>query len=239
MKKILTLLFCTFLLHVNAQEKLKIEYEFRNVFDIENASDARSKETYRNSNEKRLYFELITSQTESTFNKIDRVDNSQNRSGMSISFVSGPGGFYYKNLTEKYSLSELNYNGKNLLILDSLKQQNWKLEREKSKILGFDVKKAVLQESDNKTIEVWYASKLNFKNGPSNYEGLPGVILKLVATNKANNQINKQIYLATKVELSDKFKVVKPTKGKQINQTEFDQMVEVDNKKFNEMFLQK
>ncbi len=51
--------------------------------------------------------------------------------------------------------------------------------------------------------------------------------------------MNKQIYVATKVEVSDKFKINKPTKGKQISQADFEEIVEEENRKFNEMFLQK
>jgi len=239
MKNIFTLFFCLTFYVMNAQENLKIEYEFRNEFDYQNASDAKSRDMYKNSNDNRLYFELITSNDESTFNKIDRVDNSQNKSGMSISFVSGPGGFFYKNLKDNNSLSEINFNGKNLLISDSIPQYKWILKKENSKILGFDVKKAILQESENTFVEAWYAPKLNYKNGPTNYGGLPGVILKIILNNKEGNQLNKQIYVATKVEVSDKFKINKPTKGKQISQADFEEMVEEENRKFNEMFLQK
>ena len=239
MRTIFTLFFCLVFCKIYAQEELKIEYEFRNEFDFENASDAKSKERLKNSNENRLYFELITSKEESIYNKIDRVDNSQNRSGVSISFVSGPGGLYYKNLKENYSLSEINYNGKNLLIKDTINHQKWIIKKESTKIAGFDVKKAFLQESENVTVEAWYAPKLNFRNGPSNYEGLPGVILKIIIHNKEGKQLNKQIYLATKVELSEKSKITQPTKGKLISQLDFEKLIEEDNQKINELFLQK
>ncbi|WP_313094339.1 GLPGLI family protein [Empedobacter sp.] len=239
MKTTLSIIYLLFFTTIFCQEKLKIEYEFRNEFDFEKTTNQISREIYKNSNDNRLYFELITSKNESTFNKIDRVDNSQNKSGTSISFVSGPGGFYYKNLKEKYSLSEINYNNKNLLIYDSIKQMKWIIKKEYTKILGFDVKKATLQESENTFIEAWYAPKLEFKNGPTNYDGLPGVILKLTMINKDWSQENKQIYSAIKVNVSDRFKISKPTKGKQLNQNDFEKMIQEDNIDFNETFLQK
>lgn len=225
---------------VNAfcQEKLQIEYEFRNEFDIENAKGDVVKERLKNSNENRLYFELLSSDKESLFQRIDKIDNTQGKSGVSISFISGPGGIYYKNLVDKSTISEVNYSGKKMLITDSITTKNWILERDKDEILGFDVKKATLQISENSFIEVWYAPKLNFKNGPSNYEGLPGIILKLILTNKEENSVNKQIYLATKVKLSDKFIITKPTKGKSITQVEFDEMMREEERKFNELFKQ-
>ena len=78
---------------------------------------------------------------------------------------------------------------------------------------------------------------LKIKNGPSNYEGLPGVILKLIINNEDNNQINKQVYLATEVKLNNKIKIIKPTKGKQMQQSDFDALIEEDNKKFKENFM--
>ena len=238
MKNILT--FVMLLCFVNAfcQEKLQIEYEFRNEFDIENAKGDVVKERLKNSNENRLYFELLSSDKESLFQRIDKIDNTQGKSGVSISFISGPGGIYYKNLVDKSTISEVNYSGKKMLITDSITTKNWILERDKDEILGFDVKKATLQISENSFIEVWYAPKLNFKNGPSNYEGLPGIILKLILTNKEENSVNKQIYLATKVKLSDKFIITKPTKGKSITQVEFDEMMREEERKFNELFKQ-
>lgn len=239
MKNILSFVMLLCFVSAFCQERLQIEYEFRNEFDIENAKDAVVKERLKNSNENRLYFEFLSSDKESLFQKIDRIDNSQGRSGVSISFISGPGGIYYKNLVDKSTLSEVNYKGKKMLITDSITTKNWILGKDKDKILGFDVKKATLQVSENSFVEAWYASTIKIKNGPSNYEGLPGIILKLILTNKEENSVNKQIYLATKVELSDKFKITKPTKGKSITQAEFEKIIEEDNQRFKEMFDQK
>lgn len=238
MKNILSFVMLLCFVNTFCQEKLQIEYEFRNEFDIENAKDSVVKERLKNSNENRLYFELLSSDKESLFQRIDRIDNSQGRSGVSISFISGPGGIYYKNLVEKSTLSQVNYNGKKMLITDSITTKNWILGKDKDKILGFDVKKATLQVSENSFVEAWYAPKLNYRNGPSNYEGLPGIILKLILTNKEENSVNKQIYLATKVELNERLKIEKPTNGKSITQVEFDEMMKEEERKFNELFKQ-
>ncbi len=57
--------------------------------------------------------------------------------------------------------------------------------------------------------------------------------------NKDGSQENKQIYSAIKVNVSDRFKISKPTKGKQLNQNDFEKMIQEDNIDFNETFLQK
>ncbi|WP_413533615.1 GLPGLI family protein [Empedobacter brevis] len=237
MKKILSLFTILFVVTTHCQEKLYIEYEFRNEFDISNVKDSKNKELYKNSNDNRLYFELLSSQNESIFKRLEKVDNSQNRTGTSISFTSGPGGIFYKNFINKLTISEINYNGKNLLINDSIKIKNWILEKDRNEILGFEVKKATVKVSENSYVEAWYAPKLVMRNGPSNYDGLPGIILKLIISNKEGNQVNKEIYLATEVKLNDKIKIIQPTKGKQINKSDFDKLVEEDNRKFNETFM--
>ena len=217
-----------------SQVNLEIEYEFRNVFDIANTKDQRSRDIYTKSNENRLYFELLSSEKESIFQKIDKVDNSQGRTGVSISFTSGPGGVFYKNLVDKLTVSKINYKGIDFLINDSIKINNWILEKDKDKILGFEVRKAILKNNNSSHIEAWYAPELRIKNGPSNFDGLPGVILKLIISTEEESEINKQIYLATLIKLNDKVKIKKPTKGKNIFQSDFNKIVEEDNKKMNE-----
>ncbi|MGV0997653.1 GLPGLI family protein [Empedobacter falsenii] len=237
MKKTLSIITFLFFISVFCQEKLEIEYEFRNEFDISNLKDSKMIEVYKNSNKNRLYFKLLSSEKESIFNRLEKIDNSQGKTGVSISFTSGPGGLFYKNLEHRLSISEINYNGRKLLINDSIKTKKWILYKEKYDILGFEVKKATLKESNNSYVEAWYAPSLKIKNGPSNYEGLPGVILKLIINNEDNNQINKQVYLATEVKLNNKIKIIKPTKGKQMQQSDFDALIEEDNKKFKENFM--
>lgn len=237
MKKLFYLFTILFVVTAYSQEKLYVEYEFRNEFDISDVKDSKNKELYKNSNDNRLYFELLSSQKESIFKKLEKVDNSQSRTGTSISFTSGPGGIFYKNLENKFSISEINYNGKNLLINDSIKIKNWILEKDKSEILGFDVKKATIKISENSYVEAWYAPKIVIRNGPSNYEGLPGIILKLIISNKEGSQVNKEIYLAKEIKLDNKIKITQPKKGKQINKLDFDKLIEEDDKKFKETFM--
>jgi len=217
-----------------SQENLEIEYEFRNVFDISSVKNQKHRDIYVNSNENRLYFELLSSEKESIFQKIDKIDNSQGKTGVSISFTSGPGGVFYKNLSDKLTVSKINYKGIDFLINDSIKLNDWILEKNKDKILGFEVRKALLKINNYSYVEAWYAPELRIKNGPSNFDGLPGIILKLIISTEEENEIKKQIYLATLVKLNDKVRINKPTKGKNISQSDFNKIIEEDNKKMNE-----
>lgn len=238
MKKILSVITFLFFIVTFCQEKLEVEYEFRNEFDITNINDKKKIQLYKNSNENKLYFELLSSEEESIFTRLEKIDNSQNRTGTSISFMNGPGGDFYKDLLNKSTISKINYKGKKLLIHDSIKTKNWILHKDKEKILGFEIKKATLKESENIYIEAWYAPSLTIKNGPSNYDGLPGLILKLIINNKEDNRVNKQIYIAEKVKISDKINIDKPSKGDYLSQSDFDKLVKEDEEKFTKMFTE-
>lgn len=45
------------------------------------------------------------------------------------------------------------------------------------------------------------------------------------------------IVIGTEVKLNNKIKIIKPTKGKQMQQSDFDALIEEDNKKFKENFM--
>lgn len=228
-KLLFTLLFSSSLLF--AQEKVVVEYEFRNEFDLSNVTDPKKVEIYKNSNDKKQYYELITTNEESIYKKIERIDNSQSQSKMSISF-GGVGNDFYKNFKDKISLTFMDYNGTKLIIKDSLKIQPWIIQKDKSTILGYEVKKATYKEKDS-TYEAWFAPKLNIKNGPIEYAGLPGLILRLEILSGGKMSV-KRIYQATNITLDTKSKIEKPTKGKIVSQKEFEDIIEKENKKYEE-----
>lgn len=239
MKKLLFIFFYLMIYFTNAQEKVIVGYEFKNEGIVEDESNLHDKKVSQKVNYNELYFQLITSKDESVFNKIEKIDNSQGKSsGFSVSFVNGPAGKFYKNLKTFTTLEEVNMNGKDLLINDVIKKQNWILSKESAKIIGFDVKKAELFINENSKVYAWYAPKLNFKNGPSEYEGLPGLILKLELFNKEDNKIYKQVYSAIDLKLDYKTKLEKPTKGKSITKAEFEEIIKEEERKFNEIFKQ-
>ena len=88
MKKILSVITFLFFIVTFCQDKLEVEYEFRNEFDITNINDKKKIQLYKNSNENKLYFELLSSEEESIFTRLEKIDNSQNRTGTSISLMT-------------------------------------------------------------------------------------------------------------------------------------------------------
>ncbi len=215
-----------------AQEKLVVEYRFNYDFDISKITDKKKLDFYKSSNENTSYFELVTTKNESFFGKIDKIDNNQN-TGTSIGLIGGPAGNFYNNLIDKYSLFSIDLNGMKLIVKDTIKALDWVLTKEKDKILGYDVKKAIYQK-DKFMVEAWYSPKLDFRNGPNKYFGLPGIILKIVETSISNNGNHKQIYFATAVQINNEARLIKPTKGQLISQDEFYSIIDEMNKKIEE-----
>jgi len=233
MKKLLSVALLSASLFLTAQEKLVVEYEFYNVFDLSKETNPKMLEIYKNSNEQKSHYELVTTNVESQYKKVERINNSQSKSGATISF-GGVGNDFYKNFDENISLTFMDYNGKKLIIKDSLKVQPWVIQKDKSTYLGYDIKKATYKEK-NTTYTAWFAPKLAIKNGPIEYAGLPGLILKLEIVNSSDKGENKRIYHATNIKLDSKAKIERPTKGQIVSEKEFDAIIEEENRKFDEM----
>lgn len=220
-----------------AQEKLVVEYQFNYDFDTSKITDKKTLDFYKATNENLSFFELITKKNESYFGRKEKIDNNQKTSS-NIGLIGGPAGNIYTNIEDKYSLFSIDFNGKKLIVKDTIKSLDWVLSKDKAKILGYEVRKAMYQK-DKFIVEAWYAPELVFKNGPSKYYGLPGIILKIVETIKSDKGDQKQIYTAISVRLDDKAKIEKPSKGQLITQKEFEQIIDEMNNKFKKMQSEK
>lgn len=162
---------------------------------------------------------------------------------------NGETGISYKNLKEQIQLTEQESFNKNFLITEELKKWNWQLldetkkigdysclkarviipvsaeetaEYEKDKKQMEDTKTAFIQliEPEAKTITVWYTTEIPIANGPSNYWGLPGLILEV--------NDGKTMLLCSKITLNptDKKTIARPKKGKKISRKDFEKMEE-------------
>ncbi|MES2005088.1 MAG: GLPGLI family protein [Bacteroidota bacterium] len=162
--------------------------------------------------------------------------------------MGGAGGDLYKNLSQFKSIQTSEMGGKNFLIIDSIRQQPWKLGTETKQILGHTCHKAtrkVMQaagavrrmvmgggggatqdtttrQQPGKEVEVvaWYADDIVSPVGPENYGQLPGVILQLDVDNGTN------VFTATEIKTTVDMKDLKePKKGKAVTRQEFTKMV--------------
>ena len=218
-----------------AQNQIKVEYEVQPYYNpAEKISGFEM--TILNSN-----YELITDSNESQFDYIEKIRNDQpSTDGVSMTMEMRSEGTLYKNLSENTVLEEVNLEEKPYLIKDELPKIEWKITRESKEVAGIQTQKAtaVLDDKYKTQVTAWYAPKLNIKNGPDKFWGLPGLILELETRIEYPDGGNEgNIYKAIKVEVLDTNQTIKrPTKGKEITKIEYDKKIEERNRKMMEMF---
>jgi GLPGLI family protein len=165
---------------------------------------------------------------------------------VSISIEMQGEGVLYKNIRENKLLIETDLFEKEFLVTDSLRKYEWKLESDTKKIGNYTcykatavikaVKKDKVEEEtvllgaiarDNK-LTVWYTPEIPVSHGPSNFWGLPGLILE------ANDGITT--YLCSKIVLNPKNKVeIKaPKKGQKVSAAEFEKIALKKAKEFED-----
>jgi len=185
-------------------------------------------------------YELEFTQEESIFKKLQKLDVPEpKKTGISISIsVMDEQEILYKNLKENKLIKETEFHGKQFLIQDDIEITDWQLSKESRTIGNYICFKATYvpkrdsseteqdKLEDSTPIVAWYTPQIPVKNGPQNYQGLPGLILEI--------QAGELKFLCTKIVLNPEEKVVitKPRKGKKVNQKEFSAIM---NKKAEEM----
>ena len=218
----------------------------------------RIKEMMKNQLEKT--FILTFSKNTSIYKQEEKLDQPTSARGMRFRMAMlGANDNEFKNITEKRIVKETEFSGKKFLIKDSLETYDWKMEQE-TKMIGKNLcfkATTVIKQSkrrpdirfgrrkpneDNKPEEnkppvmenvivtAWYTPNIPVSNGPSNYWGLPGLILEV---NAGNTQI-----LCTKIVMNPKEKKVikEPNKGKVVTQKEYDNIVSEKMKEMRERF---
>ncbi len=189
-------------------------------------------------------FVLDFTQEESIFKKLPQLEKpNPSKSGMSIrSSIMGDVEILYKNINENIFLNEKDLYSKKFLIEDDLKKLEWELTNESKTIGDYICFKATylpksdtpdeesIDEKGRKQIIAWYTPQIPVKNGPKEYGGLPGLILEV--------QEGKQIFLCTKIVLSptETVSIIKPSKGKKVNQKEFKAIMKTKNAEMMENF---
>jgi GLPGLI family protein len=129
---------------------------------------------------------------------------------------------------------------KNFLVIDSLKQQKWKISGETKTIAKYICKKAttmiaapqqmrmrigngpraaedtVAPKPKEIELVVWYTEDIPVSVGPETYAGLPGAIMEVDTDNGSN------VIVATEVVTKfPKKELVQPTKGDKMNRAQF------------------
>ena len=190
-------------------------------------------------------FELKFTATESVYTEPQKLDKLQDANFK----VSGGDINIYKNLKDKVALSEEDIFDKAFLVSEKLQDFKWEISAETKLIGAYSCQKAVstvpvseeemaeyeadlkkqeanatnllgLQAPKPKITTVWFTLDIPISNGPSEYCGLPGLILE------AND--GRTILLCSKIVLNptEKFEIKKPKKGKPVTREIFNKIQE-------------
>lgn len=172
---------------------------------------------------------------------------------------------FYKNILENRYVNQREVFGKVFLIKDTLPKLTWKLESETKKIGNYTCYKASAVKSVDKldfrsmrpprrpdnskdadttktslldevtmpeeiTIVAWYTPEIPVNMGPDEYNGLPGLILEVNA--------DRTTILCSKIILNPSHKedIKEPTKGKEVSQQEFNEILTAKMKEMEANF---
>lgn len=199
---------------------------------------------------------LTFNTTESLYVEEEELELNEEQNRMAMMMGSFVPGKQYKNLGSNAYLEEREFFGKPFLIKDSISNLNWKLEKEskqigqytvfkataikqlpESEIISFRRKPASIEDSipqEEKLINVvvtaWYTPMIPVKNGPDQFQGLPGLILEL--------NYYRTTILCSKIVLNkQKPEEIKPlSKGKEVGREEFNAIVEEKTQEMRENF---
>ena len=198
-------------------------------------------------------YTLTFNNDESIYKQVEQLDkpSAMANGGMEVVMVgSGDSDLLYKNVKENRYVNQNELFSKLFLVKDQMETPEWILEKETKNIGEYTCFKATFkrkvmmnssmsvringdgddeepqEEEVEQTITAWYTLQIPVSHGPSNYTGLPGLILEV---NDGSETI-----LCSKIVLNPKdgISIKEPTKGKVVDQAEYDAIME---KKMNEM----
>ncbi|MDO6759126.1 GLPGLI family protein [Tamlana sp. 2_MG-2023] len=208
-------------------------------------------------------FILTFNQSESIYEEEERLDAPGDSRSMRFGMMAGSGGDQYKNIKTQQISQTQDLFGKQFLIKDSLQNLDWKITGETKTIgkymcfkaeaikpkTGIDFrdfrrpprddekpKDSINAKKENQKepvqeilVTAWYTPQIPVNLGPDVYWGLPGLILEISADNTT--------ILCSKIVInpSEKSKIKEPTKGKEVTQTEFDEISKAKMEEMREM----
>ena len=190
-------------------------------------------------------FVLEFTQDESEFRKLPKLEKPDPKKGkISISMsVMGDEEVLYKNIREDRYLNEKELYNKKFLIDDKLEVRKWELSKETKSIGDYVCFKATYvppgedtprlrsgTDGKDKEIIAWYTPQIPIKNGPAEYDGLPGLILEVHEGRKK--------FVCTKIVINpqEPIAILPPSKGKRVDQEEFDAILKKKSTEMMENF---
>jgi GLPGLI family protein len=185
---------------------------------------------------------------ESLYTEVEKLEQPAPASTGGVNIViAGNTDVLYRNLKKDAYVRETEIMGKEFLIKDKPEKLDWNLEKESKNIGEYTCFKATYTEevtdrtwdsatdslvSTTKTriTTAWYTLDIPVQHGPSDFWGLPGLILEI--------NDGEQTILCSKIVLNPEKQVVieAPKQGKVVTQAEYDEIQEKKMKEMQERF---
>ncbi len=225
MKYLIAAGFCwmTAIPFLNAQAQGKITYEEK--LDLHRRiPDDRAEMKDMIPHYRSFYYDLYYTEQASVYQMEERPDEDNiegmHGGGEFHMHMSPPKRTVYKNLAEDKMVDEREFMTKLFLIKGQAAPFTWKIADGQKQILNFTCMQATYQDSINNYV-VWFTPQIPISNGPSDYGGLPGMILQVDVNN------GERVITATAVsdEAVDPDLLQEPKKGKEVTQEEFRQIM--------------
>lgn len=178
--------------------------------------------------------------------------------GMVFIMSDDESGILYKDLKNQSYTNQIESFGKQFIIKDTIANTKWTLHDETKNIgtytcfkatytkqveehdmMSFSTNEENLSDEDpdstskkmtTQVVTAWYTPQIPINNGPGNYQGLPGLILEV-----SDGDLT---ILCSKITLNPKktIEILEPNKGKQVNQSEFDEIMMKKMKEMSEQY---
>jgi GLPGLI family protein len=180
-------------------------------------------------------WELVFSGDESIYQtqKLEELEYTSNQGGAQMTMRFGRDNrVLYKNLATPEMVDSREFMQKQFLIKGPPTERKWKIGKKQKEILGYPCHEASFQADSTTHIVAWYTPKLQHPNGPSDFQGLPGLILQIDVND------GQRVTTATKIQFDsiDTSVILAPTKGKEVTADEFEK---IRQEKMKEMGLQR
>lgn len=164
----------------------------------------------------------------------------------------------YKNTKDNRYADQKDTMGKMFLVKNEIETIDWKLESD-SKYIGDyqcykatytkmvevfndtdfydntneekeELKESKESEMEERVVTAWYTPQIPVNNGPSMYQGLPGLILEV--------HDGELTVICSKIVLNpeDKVDIKEPEKGKEVNQDKYDEIMDKKQKEMMERY---
>ena len=192
-------------------------------------------------------YTLTFNKNESIYKQNEKLETpAPAQSGGMVVQIQQGSDIMYKNIKENRYSNKAEVFGKQFLIKDSLSNRKWELVNETKNIGKYTCYKATFTEeveeqtlnekneitsvASERTSSVWYTPQIPVNNGPEEFHGLPGLILEV------NDGDLTLVCSKIVINPEEEVRIVEPTKGKVVTQTEFDEIMDKKTEEMMENF---